>query len=87
MLTLGDYEEPVVESPMPDVGEDLMRVEAQGYLKEIMNDHLLATLEMLRHQVITVEQAAILVGVPRKDLIEVLKKLPIEDFRRLDELQ
>jgi hypothetical protein len=83
VLTLNNLDKPVVKSPMPDVAEDLMSAERQGYFKGMEVDRLLATLEMLRHQELTVEHAAILLGMPRKTLIAVLSGLPIDDFRRL----
>jgi hypothetical protein len=74
---------PVAESPVPDVGQDLVAIEAEGYFEGIRVDRALATLELLRHQEITLEQAAILLGLSGKELRRLLEKLPIRDFQRL----
>ena len=74
---------PVAESPVPDVGQDLVAIEAEGYFDGIRVDRALATLELLRHQEITLEQAAILLGLSGKELRRLLEKLPIRDFQRL----
>ena len=74
---------PVAESPVPDVGQDLVAIEAEGYFDGIRVDRALATLELLRHQEITLEQAAILLGLSGKELRRLLGKLPIRDFQRL----
>jgi hypothetical protein len=74
---------PVAESPVPDVGQDLVAIEAEGYFEGTRVDRALATLELLRHQEITLEQAAILLGLSGKELRRLLEKLPIGDFQRM----
>jgi hypothetical protein len=74
---------PVAESPVPDIGPDLVAIEAEGYFEGIRVDRALATLELLRHQEITMEQAAILLGLSGKELRRLLERLPIGDFQRL----
>ncbi len=74
---------PVVESPVPSIGDDLVAVEAEGYFKGMHTDRVMATLELLRHDEITAEQAAILLGMSSKELRQFLQNLPIQDFRRI----
>jgi hypothetical protein len=77
----GDF--PIAESPVPDIGQDLVAIEAEGYFRGISVDRALATLELLRHQEITLEQAAILLGLSGKEMRRLLARLPIRDFQRL----
>jgi hypothetical protein len=74
---------PMAESPVPDIGLDLVAIEADGYFEGMRVDRTIATLELLRHQEITLEQAAILLGMSGKELRRFLKKLPIRDFQRM----
>jgi hypothetical protein len=74
---------PVAESPVPDIGPDLVAIEAEGYFEGIRVDRALATLELLRHQEITLEQAAILLGLSGQALRRFLQQLPIQDFQRM----
>ncbi len=74
---------PIVESPVPSIGADLVAVEAAGYFKGMRTDRVMATLELLRHNEITAEQAAILLGMSSKELKQFLRRLPIQDFRRM----
>ena len=74
---------PVAESPVPDVGKDLVAIVSEGYFEGIRVDRALATLELLRHREITLEQAAILLGLSGKELRRLLQRLPIRDFQRL----
>ncbi len=83
MMQEMEREIPVAESPVPDVGQDLVAIEAEGYFEGIRVDRALATLELLRHEEITLEQAAILLGLSGKELRRLLEKLPIRDFQRL----
>ncbi|MCC7448533.1 MAG: hypothetical protein IT324_14020 [Anaerolineae bacterium] len=73
----------MVQSPMPNVGSDLVAIDAEGYFDGLPADRVMATLEMLRHGEITVQRAALLIGISEPALIDLLKKLPVDDLRVL----
>jgi len=73
----------MVTSPVPDVGEDLMAVEAEGYFDGLPADRLMATLELLRHREVSVQQAALLIGISTSALISLLSTLPIADLQQI----
>ncbi len=78
-----DNEIPIVESPMPSIGDDLVAIEAAGYFKGMRADRAMATLELLRHGEITPEQAAILLGMSGREFKQFLSKLPLKVFQRI----
>ena len=71
------------ESPVPNIGVDLMEAEAAGYFEGLASGLTMATLELLRHGEIDTKRAAIILGVSESALVILLRKLPIEDLRRL----
>ncbi len=68
-------------SQMPDVGADLVAAEARGCFQGLHADRVMAALELLRHGEITIEQTAALSGMSQRDLIALLKNLPIKTFQ------
>lgn len=73
-------------SRMPDVGADLLVIEARGYfdgISDLPAERLMVVLELLRHQEITVQQAARLIGFTTEELIELLARLPVTAFRQI----
>jgi len=73
----------MTESPVPNVGSDLVAIDAEGYFNGLPADRAMATLELLRHGEIDMQRAAILIGISRSALIDLLKKLPVDDLREL----
>jgi len=76
---------PVIDSRMPDVGPDLLAFEATGYFDglRLPAERLLVVLELLRHQEVTVTQAARLIGFTTEELVELLARLPVPVFRQM----
>ncbi len=74
---------PIVESPVPSVGDDLVAIESEGYFRGMQTDRVMATLELLRHGEITLEQAAILLGMTGQEFKRFLDELPLQEFRRI----
>ena len=83
MVALADKDIPVVDSPVPSIGDDLVAIEANGYFRGMRTDRVMATLELLRHGEITSEQAAILLGMSGRELKQFLGRLPLKEFHRL----
>ncbi len=83
MITRPYDQEPDVESPMPSIGDDLLAIEAEGYFKGMHTDRAMATLELLRHDEITPEQAAILLGMSGREFRQFLRRLPLKVFQRI----
>ena len=57
---------------VPDVGEDLVMAAMNGAFKGLPAERLVAILELLRHQEITLEQGAALAEIPRERLAQLL---------------
>jgi hypothetical protein len=83
MINLIGFDVPKAASPMPNIGADLMAAEAEGYFEGMPTDSnsVMATLELLRHREIDVDQAAMLIGITKARLVTLLMKLPIADFK------
>ena len=73
----------MAESPVPNVGADLVAIDAEGYFDGLPADRVMATLELLRHGEITMQRAALLIGISQSALIDLLAKLPVDDLRAL----
>ncbi len=83
MVSQLDNQMPDVEAPMPSIGDDLLAIEAEGYFRGMRTDRVMATLELLRHEEITPEQAAILLGMSGHELRQFLRGLPLKVFQRI----
>ena len=72
-----DQHDRVHESPMPDVGGDLVARAEAMHLEDIPFERLVATVELLRSGEINAAQAAKWAGVSEKRLRQILDKLHV----------
>ena len=73
-MTVLDQHERIHPSPVPSVGRDLVESAAALAGNDVPMERVLATLELLRHGEITLDQAASFAGQSRERLARLMQR-------------